>query len=355
MTPRHLLIPLLLLSGLLVSACALGGMIQQTGSVSTQAPAVPTTAATPTETFTQPTSAPETPQAPAETAPEVILSSGALANYRSHLLLTLSGQDAQGSTTTSRLEVMEEVDKAHNTRHRLARTEVQGQRPGSLDLYQSDQGIFLVSSETAGCVKTAVQNPSVLIDRAPGPADLIQSLKRGDLIGKAEKIDSAVTDHYGMMGVKISFGKAEKSAGDIWIDIQNGLVVRQDGRAEGAFSLGGGASYGRIDWQYDLNAAANVTVGLPPDCQALANNDLPLPPNSGDPAQNGAELSFQVQTKPALVMGFFRGELPKRGWTIETDAGGGAIFEMDASKDGKKLHITVTALDLGARVTIQRK
>ena len=62
-----------------------------------------------------------------------------------------------------------------------------------------------------------------------------------------------------------------------------------------------------------------------------------------------------MQAKPALTATFYRTELLKRGWTIETDAGGGTTFILDATKDGRGLRVTVTALDQGARVVIQRK
>lgn len=361
MNPRRLLIPLLLLSGLLISACALGEMVQQTGSTPTQG------APTPEATTGQPgTIAPnlssET-QGPAPTpapkVPEITLNNGGLDNYRNRLVLKFSGQDAQGSAAASLLEVMSEADKAHNASHRMARSEVQGQRPGSLDIYQTEQGVFLISSETAeglaGCTRTAAENLASQMARAPSPADLIQGFGRGILVGKGDVINSATTEHYSMVGIKISFGTVESSSGDIWIEPETGLVVRVTGQAEGAFSLGGGASYGRVEWQYNFNKAAKAQIGLPQDCQTLADNDLPFPEQSGDPRQSGSELSLDTQTQPAQVDNFYRSELLKRGWTINTDAGGGSTFELGATKDDHTLHITITGQDKGARVTILRK
>ena len=361
MNLRKYLIPLLLLSGLVVSACALEGVSQQADS--TQAPTEPTVEATLAEQNTaEPTLAESTPESspsPTENALNLTLSSGDLANYRNRLILTFSGQDAQGSATKSLLEVMVEEDKPNNASHRMSRDEIQGQKPGSLDLYRTGQGVFLVSTESsngpAGCLKTAAQGPTASQERIPAPAGLIQIFGRGELIGSGDKINSATTDHYHLNGIGISFGKIDKSDGDIWIDQQTGLVVRLNGWAEGAFSLGGGASYGRVEWQYNLNKAANAQISLPADCQALAENDLPFPQNSGDPKQSGAELSFEVQAKPALTAAFYRTELLKRGWTIDTDAGGGTTFVLDATKNERGLHITITTLDQGARVVIQRK
>ncbi len=342
MNHRRWLILVCLALALFTCACALGEVLQQPAGL------------TPNSSTSSPPPASATPTAAGQ--PEISLAPGTLPSYRSRLQLTFIGQDAQGKTTSARVETLVEVDASAHATHRLVFSETRGQRPGSLDLYQTEKGQFLVSSENSagaeGCLRTAEQTPESFSQRAFTPQDLISAVSLGELIAKGGTVNQTQGDHYRLSAVRLSFGTVATTGGEIWIDPQSGRVLASNGWAEGALGLDGGGSYKRVEWQYTLETAVPVQISLPPDCQILAANDLPLPAAAGDLRQAGSSLSFDVQAKAPEVVDFYRSRLLKDGWTITTDSGGGASFLLKASRANRSLQIDITALETYTHVVI---
>ena len=282
-----------------------------------------------------------------------------LKSYRATLTMKFAGQDKAGKQIFSSLEVIEELNRDQDTHHLLSHSDLVGERPGSVDIYQTGARIYMVSSEDqnkqSGCT---LLTPDKLAGRTKltlRPTDLYASLWRGKLVALDEQLPEYVADHYTLGGADLRLGSPEKISGDLWFSKDRGYILRFSGSAEGILSLGFGTTYGKIDWEYNLSQINQVNLNLPSDCAALAQNDLPLAQDAFEVTQNGAELAFQTAAAPAATLEFLRAELIKRGWTIQNGAAAGATSVTYAVKDQQALVITITPLASGSQVILLRK
>jgi len=327
----------LVFTALFSMACALGGLWQ--AGPSEQRTATPS------------------PKAPAvqPSSPGMRLDAGldGLQSYRAVMTMKFTGQDASGKAIESILQVMEEIDRAQAVHHLLTHHSQQGQRPGSADIYQQGGAIYLVSSELdsslAGCVQLTSESLAGRTQHTLRPTDLFQEIWLGERITSGGE---QAGDHYALGLAQLRLGSPENMSGNVWLSAGGGYVLRFNGSAQGILSFGAGTTYGQVLWDYSLSDINQVSVSLPPDCLALVQNDLPLPPGALDLTQTGNRLAFQTADAPASVMDFYNRELPAAGWTILKGSGGGQVFQLAAAKDQRSIQISISSLAQSTQVTI---
>jgi hypothetical protein len=339
MRNKTILLFLLLAGLILTSACALGDLAQ-------------------TDQPTPGSAGPSTP-APTPVSERLDERLEGLKSYRAALKMKFAGVDKTGKQFNSTLDVIEEINRDQDIHHLLSHSNLAGERPGSVDIYQSGGKVYMVSSEEqdkqSGCT---LLTPDKLAGRTKltlRPTDLYASLWRGNLVALDEQLPNYVADHYALGGADLRLGSAEKISGDLWFSKDNGYIVRFTGSAEGILSLGFGTTYGKIDWEYNLAGINTTSIDLPPDCAALARNDLPIPQDALEVNQNGQQTAFQTAAAPAAALEFLRSELKKRGWTVQNGARAGDTSVTYVVKDQESLVITITPLASGAKVVLLHK
>ena len=340
MRNKTLLLLWLMTALLLTSACALGDMVQLSSD--------PT-----------PTTDPAATPAPTPVSERLDERLEGLKSYRATLTMKFAGQDKAGKQVASSLEVIEEINRDQELHHLLSHSDLVGERPGSVDIYQTGSKVYMVSSEDqnkqSGCT---LLTPGMLAGRTKltlRPTDLFASLWRGKLVALDEQLPDYVADHYTLGGTELRLGSPEKLSGDLWYSKDRGYILRFSGSAEGILSLGFGTTYGKVDWEYNLSAINTTSIELTPDCTELAQTDLPLPQDALEVNQNGPQLAFQTASQPAATAEFLRAGLTKRGWTIPRTSGGGGNFSIEAFKAKQSLQITITAAGSGSQVVILRE
>lgn len=353
MLNRKLLAAYLSVSLLFTSACALGELLQVSFNAAQ-------TLITETQAITQPAVGPTAAASPA-LPPGIHLDAGleALQSYRANLTMKFSGKDTEGKTVKSSLQVIEEINRTQEAHHLLSHSGLQGERPGSVDIFQLGRAVYLVSSELdkgqSGCLLLTPERLAGKTQLTLRPTDLFENIWRGKLIAKDEQSGDFVSDHYALGGAQLRLGSPEKISGSLWISKDFGYVLRFTGSAEGILSLGFGTTYGQVDWEYSLSHINQVNIDLPPDCQALAQNDLPVPAGAVDLTQAGGQLSFHASPKPRAVIDFYSRELAAHGWTLQKGSSDGKTFHLAAVKDDRSLQISVTAQDSGSQVILLNK
>jgi hypothetical protein len=356
MLNRKLLAAILSVSLLFTSACALGELLQVTADAVQNQPS----AAAPTPTMLSPVADPTAERAP--TLPSgVRLDAGleALQSYRASLTMKFSGKNAQGKTVNSTLQVIEEINRAEDIHHLLSHSDLQGERPGSVDIYQVGQAVYVLSSEVdnsqAGCQLLTQDSLAERTRLTLRPTDLFDNIWRGKLLAKDEASGDFTADHYELGGAQLRLGIPEKISGSLWISKDLGYTLRFTGSAEGVLSLGFGTTYGQVQWEYKLSEINQVSISLPPDCLALAQNDLPVPVGASDMTQSGSRLSFRASPSPAALIEYYSSELTARGWTLQKGSSDGKTFQLAAEKDGLTLEISVITQENGSLVTLLKK
>ncbi len=277
---------------------------------------------------------------------------GGLPAFSMQFQASFSGKDGQDQPIQSALLLAEEMDAPQSARHLLARTDTGGQPPASLDIYQLAGDRYLVSTELGsqpGCSLLSADSPAQAVLR---PADIILWLRPGDLIRQGESVGNVPADHYGLAGLSLGVGQAGASGGDVWVAQQGGYVLRASGWAEGAITLTGQPGSGRLEWNYTLDVASPVNIALPDDCRGLQSPDLPFPPNAAGISQHGSQIVFTSPLQPAELLDFYHTVLPQQGWNIDNESGSGALFTMDASKEGRAVQVLVEAQGASSQVTI---
>lgn len=277
-----------------------------------------------------------------------------LPGYRAWLVLKFEGEDAAGSPATARFTAIEEVD-ASGSRHLLARNDLGNQRPGSVDIYRLPQHTFLVSSELIGQSGCQRVDSALTPDQAalaPRPADILTAIHRGAQITANDQIGTIPARRYELAGLETALGRAKTVSGTLWYARDGKTLLRFTGSAEGALSLGGGATYGKVEWEYLLTDIGAVAIQLPSDCQAIAAADFPLPGDARNLLRAGSLLRFDSLLTPKEIIDFYRSELSTRGYDILVDSGGGLGFSLSGLREGKSLQVTVSVRESTSQVQI---
>jgi hypothetical protein len=212
-----------------------------------------------------------------------------------------------------------------------------------------------LDNNQSGCVLLTAERLAQRTQLTLRPTDLFENIWRGKLIAKDQQTGDYVGDYYELGGTQMRIGSPEKVSGGLWISKDFAYVLRFIGTAQGILSLGFGTTYGKVDWDYNLSDINQVNIDLPPDCQALAQNDLPLPDGAVDLTQAGERLSFYASPRPGAVIDFYRSQLPAQGWEIQKGSSDGKTFLLDAAKNKRLLQISVTAQDSGSQVVLLSK
>jgi hypothetical protein len=278
-----------------------------------------------------------------------------LPSYRAWLVLKFVGEDVNGSPTTSSFVAIEEVNQAEVSTHLLARNDLNNERPGSVDIFDLPNQTYLVSSELVGqggCQQVDAKQLPGQTDLAPRPADLFKGIYRGKLLSSDDHVGTVSALRYALDYADLSLGEAQNVQGTLWYDQNGETVLRSTGSADGRLSLGGGATYGEVNWEYLLTDIGAVSITLPPECQALIDNTFPLPNGATYLTKAGPILQFTTDLPPKDVIEFYRSTLVEQGYDIQIDSGGGSAYSLSGAKDDKHLQITITMVDGESHVEI---
>ena len=363
-SPKFLAV-LLGFSLLFTSACALGDLLQVTVDAAQTALSETQTAQIAPPQATQAAQLPQstlTPTPAPTAAPDGVHLDAGLENlksYRASLTMKFSGKDNTGKTVESSLQVVEEINREANAHHLLSHSDLQGTRPGSVDIYQLGDAVYMLSSEAdksqTGCTLLSQDSLAGRTQLTLRPTDLFDNIWRAKLTAQDQQIGDFIADLYELGGAEMRIGSPEKISGQLWFSKDFGYVLRFTGSAQGILSLGFGTTYGLVDWEYNLSDINLVNISLPPDCLALSQNDLPVPEGAADLTQAGTRLSFHANPQPAAVISFYRAELAKQGWELQKGSSDGKTFLLDAIKDKRALQISVSAQDSGSFVVLISK
>jgi hypothetical protein len=328
---------ILLFLPLFLMACALGELIAGTA---------------------EPVTLPAGQSSPTPAGPELSLdaAAGGLTSYRVQMRLRFNGQDEQNQPIQSSLTFTDETNTGQPAQHLLVKTEANSQPPASFELYRLGGAAYLVSTEIssqAGCVRQDASQSAV--QPVLGPGDIFQSVQRGELVQRGEAVNGFSADHYKLAGIRLGVGTPDTWDGDVWVAQPGDLVVRFSGWMEGQVTLTGQPGQGRLEWDYQVAGEEPLNITLAEDCSAMGLPDLPLPDDAQNLTQIGEQISFTSPTPATALVEFLRRSLPERGWTIEEEAGTGTLFALTAAKEGRALHVTVSAQDSGSKVTILLK
>jgi hypothetical protein len=339
----------------LLAACG-GSGAAPAAPAPTGQPARPTAAADPSAA-PEPTAEPEATAASTERTADIKDISGnldSLKSYRLTFSFTFDGKDKDGKPQKGLVEIVQAVNRETNDQYTrfVSNGGAAGDQSGAFEMYRvggvsymlSDKGeqkcVGFSSSEQPGAAQGLIK-----------PSDIVGGVDRARLVGRGERVNGVLADHYSFDKGGLSFGVFADASGDAWLAQDGGYVVKYKGTATGKNVLFGGGE-GTFIWEYNLTDVNAVgAIALPKECEGQAPaQDIPFPPGATDKSGFGGMQTFKIKEAPADVAAFFTKEMPAQGWKAGKSSTLGDLTTLEFTKDARKLTINITKGDDGTTV-----
>ena len=147
------------------------------------------------------------------------------------------------------------------------------------------------------------------------PAGFLGSVIGADSAGN-ETVNGVKASHYTFDERALGQMNGARSAGDMWVAIEGGYVVKYLLITKATADYFGGGMEGTLTWDYeltDLNKPVKIT--LPADCPGGMVNAPQLPDATNVVSMPGV-LTFDTSTSLADVAAFYQKQLPTLGWKL---------------------------------------
>ncbi len=174
--------------------------------------------------------------------------------------------------------------------------------------------------------------------------DFLGGLDEAKRVRPDEEVNGILCRHYTFDETAVSWASLSRAAGEVWVAVDGGYVVKYTLRAEGENPVS--QEEGRIEWEYELrDVNAPITIEPPPDCEAAAI-EFPIMPDATDVTTLGGIVMYTSPSSLDDVIAFYQEQMPADGWK---DTGDAFISENNAmlsyTKEGRLATVTLTSED----------
>ena len=225
----------------------------------------------------------------------------------------------------------------------------------AFEMWQIGDITYMKGDSDDECIAFSSEDSAKNMDQRMFRPDALGRIEDGKYVGR-ETVNGIPTKHYTYASKLSAVGGTGEVAGETWVAIDGGYVVKdtviwQGG--SGFLGLGGSeAGEGTWTWEItDVNTVKEITT--PEGCELPDVLDLPIMPDATEKAQFGSMISYKSASPMKDVVAFYQEELVASGWTAE-----GEPTEMDEiamlnfAKDGKTLNLMITSSDGATQVVL---
>lgn len=232
----------------------------------------------------------------------------------------------------------------------------EGQQEFTTEIWRIGNTTYLMSpmeNETPQCISISSEDQDPISEDMFNPGNLGR-VEDAKYVG-TETVNGIRAKHYKYDEKAATFLGAAKAAGDIWVAVDGGYVVKETVTWEGGAGMFGvnAEATGEGAWTWEiLEVNPRLTINPPENCESAAG-ELPILPDATDKAQFGDMISYKTATPLPDVAQFYQDELPGVGWQVEGEAQITDQFGMlGFTKDGESLQIMLSPEDDKTNVVI---
>jgi len=242
-----------------------------------------------------------------------------LKSYRMRWQAQWSGTDS-GKTETASWDWQEEYSSAPKALHWVWHIVSQDESQNlDWEVWQIDNTMYMQNKGAGGdgqCTSFSSDDKSNQLTKGLFNPSMLGSVQDAKYVG-AETVNGISAKHYKYDEKSAALFRASKVAGEIWVAVEGGYVVKETvawSGAAGLFGQSGAKGDGKWTWELsDVNKA--ITIKAPEGCGGAAA-DIPVMKDATDKASFGDTLTYKSPSKLADVAAFYQKEMPAAGWKL---------------------------------------
>ena len=175
----------------------------------------------------------------------------------------------------------------------------------------------------------------------------------------AETVNGVKTKHYKYDEKGAALFGAAKVAGDMWVAVDGGYVVKETVNVSGASGLFGLGSKAKGDgkWTWELTDIDKpLTIKAPEGCGGAAA-DIPLMSDASEKSMMGDIIIYKTASKVADVVAFYKKQMPAAGWKAGDEPSVTdelATLEFTKNDQQASIMITVDKNKTQVMITVQK-
>jgi hypothetical protein len=181
------------------------------------------------------------------------------------------------------------------------------------------------------------------------PAGLLPGLLGAEETGQ-ETMNAVPANRYSFDQRALAESGRTESAGEVWVAVEGGYVVRFVRTTQADASYFGDGLVGSMTWTYDLTQIDQpLDIRLPDGCRV----DAPIMADAENVLNLPEALGYDTPSSVNDVTAFYREELPKDGWETTGDPLDGEAGTLTRfTKGDEVLNVIVNTGDSGTRVDV---
>lgn len=317
-------------------------------------PAAPEPTATPVKaTIPEPTATPSKPAAPEPTATptEEVLSLESrdtsldkLQSYRMRWEAQWTSTEGD-KTTEGTWHWTEEYSSNPPALHwNWTFTDLNTNEQNTMEAWQVGDTMYFILGEGQGCMSYSREEGESLTKGLFSPNSL-GSLSEAKYVGM-DTVNGIKAKHYTYDEKATGLAGFSKVAGEIWVAVDGGYVVKDIVRWEGGAGLFGASTtaQGKGQWAWELSDVNQPIKIQPPENCGGAAGELPIMPDATQKSTFGDMVTYQSASKLDDVVNFYKKEMVAAGWKMEGEPTSMAQMTMLTFVKGtQKAQVTITS------------
>jgi hypothetical protein len=243
-----------------------------------------------------------------------------LKSYRMRWQAQWSSTDS-GKTETASWDWQEEYSSEPKALHWIWHIVSQDQsQSADWEVWQIDNTMYMRTKEAGGdgqCTSFSSDDQNSQLTKGLFNPSMLGSVKDAKYVG-TDTVNGISAKHYKYDEKSAALFGASKVAGEIWVAVEGGYVVKETVAWNGGGGLFGGKSNakgeGKWTWELsDVNKA--IPIQAPEDCGGAAT-DIPVMKDATDKSTFGDTLTYKTPSKLTDVVAFYQKQMPSAGWKL---------------------------------------
>ena len=239
-------------------------------------------------------------------------------------------------------------------RHLLWRTNesTDSSKETVFELWQIGDTMYMKAPDDEECIAISSEQTAKNMEQGIFSPGALGGINEGKYVGR-EMVNGIPTKHYKYASKLTTLGVGEV-AGESWVAIDGGFVVKDTVTWKGGGFLGMGGETGEGSWTWELTEInAPITIESPAACAAPAGADLPVMPDAQDKTSMNNMLIYKTASSAADAIAFYKDALAESGWKLDGEPTEmGEVSMMNFVKGDQKLSLVVTVSDGATQVMI---
>lgn len=279
-----------------------------------------------------------------------------LKSYRMRWQAQWSGADS-GKTETASWDWLEEYSSEPKALHWVWHIVSQDESKSvDWEIWQIGNTMYMQSKEDGGdgqCTSFSSDDQNNQLTKGLFNPSMLGSVKDAKYVG-TDTVNGISAKHYKYDEKSAALFGATKVAGEIWVAVEGGYVVKETvawSGGTGLFAQSGAKGDGKWTWELsDVNKA--IPIKAPEGCGGAAA-DIPVMKDATDKTTFGDTLAYKSPSKLADVAAFYQKEMPAAGWKLTGEPEvSDEMAMMEFAKGDQKANIILSVDDDNVQVMI---